>query len=341
MKPKKKKSNKLLITFLTLILCLVTITGVFLGTYYYMMNQSLGTVEKAIQAYVNDINKVNKSVGTLVKGQTIDADLAKKNLPGYIDSLTAIKDKAQKFVSTEKYKDTYANLVDGLTDNINLYRQILAILQNPNSSELQSAYNDLNKYKDQCLNHYAQFNIKDIKIDLPKEALNFVNYSSTYTLELAKIRRDADIKNSQALDFSEKLDAITQRFIPLRTDYAAQLQKIRSGSGSFDDLLAQIDQDRDKYTALKKDLLSMTIPDDKARTVHTAFKNIINDYDPYIQQLKYSVNNEKAKTTPGTALSSADITAIYADAEASLSKISDKYESYLKTFSDYKSNNIK
>lgn len=342
MKPKKKKSNKLLITCLTLILSAVVIAGVFLGTYYYMMNESLGSVESGIKDYVKQINDVNKRLGSLNKGQTLDTELAKKELPGDIEKLLNIKDNAQKFTSTERYKESFDNLVEGLNNNINLYKQILAVLQNPNSKDLQNAYNDLNKYKDECLNHYALFNVKDMKIDLPQEALQFVNSASAYTLELAKSRRDSDIKNSQAVDFSSKLDGISQRFVPLKTDYSQQLQKVRSGNGSFNDILNLIDQHKDQYNTIKKDFLSLIVPDDNARAVQTAFKGVLDSYESsYLPQIKFSVTNEQAKTTPSTPLKSDDIKGIYADANTNFSKMSDKYEAFLKAFNDYKSKNIK
>ena len=72
--------------------------------------------------------------------------------------------------------------------------------------------------------------------------------------------QDSDIIQDQAREFLLKLDDVSRRFLSFKTDYIEELQEIRSGSGSYDELLTLIDNQSGDYMDLKRDFLSITIP---------------------------------------------------------------------------------
>lgn len=338
-KEKKKKSNKIVNILICIVVLSFLIVGVFYGTYSYMITKSADSYEKNMSEHITTLNNINKKVAVFVKDQTIDTEAAKKGLSACIDELVALKSDLQGEVPSEQYKISHANIIDGVQSNAQIYRQILSILQNPSSNDIDKAVNNLTKYREECVKNYAQFSLKDKRVELPKEASAFIENSTSYTLELIKIKKDLDIKNAQNLEFSEKLNTVIAKFVPLKIDFKVQLQKIRTGIGSYDDVLALIDQNKEQYAALKKEYSSIT-PPQTASKVFYAFNSVLDDYNLFLQEIRFAVTNEKLmpKNKP---LDEISLKNLYTTSDERFSTLETNYDNFLKSFTDYKLNNIK
>lgn len=341
-KHKSKKRNKLSILIVVICLAAIIISGVFYGTYYYMMNQSVSLYEKTIKAKISDIGQTNKKTALLVKGASIDTDLIKKDLPQHINKLTEIRDSLKDLTPPKINKQSQLYIEEGLHNNILLYRQILSIVQNPNSKDISNTINDLKNYNDEMINNYTQYQNKSFDVLLPKETRDFITKSTTYVNELVKIQKDTDVKIRYIMDFTEKLDVVINKFIPIKTDLGASLQKVRSSNGNFDDVLTQIDDTKDKFNSLKSDFSSAKPPKDSkdANLVYNSFSRILEDYNLFLNELRFAVSTEKAKTK-GKPLSDEELKNIYSASNAKFTDLSAKYDNFLKTYSEFKSNNIK
>jgi hypothetical protein len=341
-KQKKKKSNKLLILIVILCLAVISIAGVFYGTYYYMMNQSVSSYEKTIKTKITDIGQTNKKTSLLMKGASIDTELVKKDLPQYINKLTDIRDSLKDLTPSNTHKQSQIYIEEGLQNNILLYRQIHSIVQNPNSKDISSTLNDLKNYNDEMINNYTLYQNRSFDILLPKEARDFIAKSSNYVNELVKIQKETDVKVRYIMDFAEKLDSVINKFIPIKTDFGTSLQKVRAGSGNFDDVLIQIDDAKAKFNNLKGDFSSSKPPKDskESNTIYNSFGKILEDYSLFLNELRFAVSTEKAKAK-GKPLSNEELKNIYLTSNTKFGELSTKYDNFLKAYSEFKSNNIK
>ena len=341
-KRKKKNSNKLLIVILIVSLAAATITGVFYGTYYYILNQSFSSYEKTIKSKISEIGQTNKKTSLLIKGSSIDTELIKKNLPEHINKLTEIRDSLKELTPSITHKQSQIYLEEGLHNNILLYRQIQAIVQNPNSRDIANTLNELKNYNDEMLNNYTSYQNKSFEILLPKETRDFISKSTSYVNELAKLQKDSDIRVGYIMDFAEKLDSVINKFIPIKTDFGPSLQKARSSGGNLNDVLSQIDDTSDKFKSLKNDFSAAKPPKDskEANGIYNSFSKILEDYGLFLNELRFAVSTEreKAKVKPPTG---EELKGIYSTSNTKFADLSTKYDNFLKSYSEFKSNNIK
>lgn len=341
-KRKKKKSNKLLVFTLVICFALIAIAGVFYGTYSYMVNQSFSSYEKTIKSTISDIGQANKKTSAFIKGASIDTELIKKDLSTHINKLTEIRDSLRELTPSNTHKQSQVYLEEGLQSNILLYRQILSIIQNPNSRDIANTLNELKKYNDEMLNSYTSYQNISFDILLPKETRDFISKCTTYVNELVKLQSESDIRVSYIMDFTEKLDSVINKFIPIKTDFGPSLQKARTNGGNLNNVLSQIDDTSDKFKSLKNDFTVAKPPKDskEANTIYNSFSRILEDYSLFLNELRFAVSTEreKAKTNPPT---SEELKGIYSVANAKFADLSVKYDNFLKAYSEFKSNNIK
>lgn len=337
LKEEKKKSYKFVFPIIFVSTLALLMMGVFYITYNVIMNDSSSSYEKSIRELAKKVNETNKKVAAFNKDKTVDTELTKKDLPAYIDDLLILKSDIQDETPTEKFRVSQLSLLQGVSSNILIYRQILSIIQNPNSSDIDKSVNDLDKYKAECISNYQNFIVRDIKVQLPSETLTFIESSTNYALELIKTRKQIEIKVAQNQDFIDKMDAVIANFIPLKSDFTPQLQKLKESVSAFDDVLNFFDQTSDKYLNLKKDFAAISIPEKTTNKLYNTFNSLLDDYALYLQEMKFSVKNQKLKTKD-IPLDNDSIKVIYASAMDKYNTLDTNYNTFLKSYTDFKNN---
>jgi hypothetical protein len=338
---KKKKENKHKPVFVaaSIITLLFLAAAVFYGTYYFMINKSTSSYEKAMNLAINQITEENKKVASYNKSLTIDPEKAKENLEGNINKLISIKNIINNELPTEKYRLSHSNLINGLTNNINLYRQILAMLKNPSSNDIERSLNALTKYEEECEKNYKLFSIKDLKIALPKEAKNFIKNTNGYLTEVVRINKDLEIQNSQNLEFSDSMDNVVADFEEIKTDFSSQLEKVRDNRDNFDNVINTIDSCKEKYLNIKRDFSSIAVPQN-ARKTQNYFNSVLDDYNLFLQEIKFaaSLEKEKAKDVP---IDEKTLKMLYAASAEKYLTMDNNFNNFLKIYNDFKENYIK
>lgn len=338
-KNKKETKHKPLITVISIIVLLLLGAAVFFGTYFLMIDKSASSYEKAIDSAINQITEENKKVGTYNKSLTIDPEKAKENLEDNINKLKSIKDLINTEIPTEKYRLSHRYLIEGLNNNISLYRQILVMLQNPGSKDIERSLSSLAKYEEDCEKNYSLFSIKTLKIALPSEAKDFIKNTNDYLTEVVRINKDLEIQNSQNVEFAESMDKVIEAFEEIKTDFSPHLEKARAGKDSLENVISTIDSYKDKYLALKGDFSTIAVPQN-ARKTQNYFNSVLDDYSLFLQEIKFAVSSEKDKALdkpmPGETLK-----VIYAASTERYLTMDNNFTNFLKVYKDFKENNIK
>lgn len=306
--------------------------GVFYGTYYMIIDKSSSSYENTVKIVVDKINEVNTSTTELLKGQAIDPEKIRKELPGKIDTLSKEKEKLSDITATDKYKKDHENLISGLDKNILMFRQIDAIIENPAGKDLDKAGEDLKKYRDDALANYALVNIKNLRISLPDSSLKLVDYTSTYVYEKVKFNREKEITQSQSLDFINSLDALVSRYSAINSDLSVQMTKVRNEKGNMDNVIALADKNKDELASVHQEFSVLTVPS-KAANCYKLFSKTLEDLNAYLESFSYSANNEKLL---GDNVTVDKLKEIYSEPNSLYGQLTKDYNSFLKSYSEFR-----
>lgn len=335
MKKKKKKNFTPLIIFLVITL---VATSIFLGTYYYFIGNSYKTYEKSIKANIDKINVLNLSTSSLVNGQTINAEEAKKTLPKCIDGLSKVKNSLLDLNPTEKYKEMHNSLINGLTSNILLYKELNSTLTSSNTN-IESSIESIKNYKDSCMSSYSLVYINNSTITLPEGCLNFIVSSQSYTYELARQKRDKEIVQNQNLEFINVVDVNLNKFDKLQANYSLSLKSIKDSKGNLNDLLNKLENDKYEFAKIKNDFSKISVPS-KSSEVFSLFNKTLDSYSLYLQDFKYALSNESAQTST-SSLDQKVLDSLYKSSEEDYKKYLDLYDDFSKKYNEFKNSAIK
>lgn len=330
-------SNKKTINSLLLILSFILIgIGVFYGTYYFFISKSVSSYEKVVTTEINTINRINETTSAFTKGQTINTEKILNELPSYISSLKISEEKLRKLNTNNKYSNDHENLLLGLKENISMYNQIYIICKNTKNVTLDKALTSLQNYRNNCMNYYALISIKDIKIDLPKECIDFVNNTVYFTEKQIRLNIDTQIANSQNKDFLNSLSNLIDTFNSINKDVSPQIVESRDNKENYDKLLNTLNNYQNTLNSIKSNLSSLTIPDD-GTDLYNSFIKVLNDYNGYIQDFKYAVKTEKLASS--ISISQEDsINKLYESANEKLKILNTDYDIFLKEYNKFKDN---
>lgn len=328
----KKKKNRAVIIILGILVFVLLVGGVFFSTYYLFIDKSANSYENGVKNIVTKINEVNKSVGVFNKDQSIDPDKIRKEMNSKIDALTGLKDKAQSLVPTEKYKQDNNNFINGLDKNILIYRQIAAIVDNPEGKDIEQAGQNLLQYRDECIQNYSSTHYKGFQIALTNECTTLIENTSNYVNAYIKLNRDKEITDTQKQSFVTSMDDIVSKFAPINIDFSTQLSQVRNSNGNIDDIIALVNKNKDSLDNLQQQFTNLTVPSN-AVSCYKLFNKVIEDYSAYLQSFVYSANNEKLA---GTGLTQSKLDEIYSSPTAKLKAVTSDYNSFAKAYNDFK-----
>lgn len=329
-------SNKKIVNSLLLTLAFILIgIGVFYGTYYLFINKSVSSYEKIVKTEINNINRINETTTSFTKGQTIDTEKILKELPGYISSLKTSEEKLKKITANNKYSNDHKNLLLGLKKNIYMYDQIYIICKNTKNSTLDKALTSLQNFRNESMNHYALISIKDIKIDLPKECIDFVNNTVYFTEKQIRLNIDTQIAHSQNKDFLNSIGKLVDIFNSINKNLSPQIVEARNNKEEYDKLLNNLNSYQATLNSLKSNISNLTIPDD-GTDLYRSFIKVLNDYNGYIQDFKYAVKTEKLASISSSQDNS--INKLYESANEKFKILNSDYDIFLKEYNKFKDN---
>lgn len=334
-----KESNKKLLTTLSLVLGAIFIgVAVFYGTYYFFINKSQSSYSTKVKTEVGNIDKVNEASYIFTKGQTIDVNKIESSLSDSIASLQASHSKLKSLTVTNKFSKNHNNLILGLENNILMYKQILSIVKNPQNPDLANSLLELQKNRDDCMNYYALVSIKGIKITLPNESLEFLNNTIAYTQKQIRQNADAQIVSSQNHDFLLSLNEISTKFSQIKKDYMNSVINSRTSLTGYDNLLNELNNTESTLSEIKANLSDLSIPKD-AVPVYEAFVKVLEEYDTYVQNLKYSIKTEKLTSISGLP-NNDSLDKLYNAPKEQIKVVESTYRSFIKLYNEFEDKTV-
>ena len=339
MEPTKKKSLNLFFIFSLISLCII---GLFIIIYISAIKTPYNAYENNINTYIKQINKENLATEVFIKKGILDTQTAKTNLPKIISSLQKTKDKIQILVPSDTYKFHQISLIQGLTNNINMYVQLLNVLNNPEAMDISASRNNVKGFKEQCIKYYSQVNINKINIGLQKNTISFVDSSIYYIDQLVKIKSNQTIVISQNTDFINGIDGIFKNFQIIKTDFKAPLYSLRnnsSDSSRYDTLINLIAKNKTDLSDLKIELTKISVPEKSSSSnplaVFEALKNNINDYGLYLDSFISALSSEKVQASYDSFDKNiAD--KLYTESDVKMATVIKDYNGFIEVYNGFK-----
>lgn len=331
-----EKSKKKIFIRLSIALGFIAIAvGVFFLSYYLSMGTSYSSFETTLKNSINKTINANEKTSSLLNGQKVDVAKVKKNLPSIIDSLVSIKDNISGSNPPDKLKPTYNEYLSGLNNNISLYKALNNLISDQDNINADSI-NQAAKYRDDCMSNFSSVNYNDVNISLPDSSINFINISISYLNNLWIGIKDTQIRQSQNTDFFNAIDGVIEQFNSLKTDFSQAAAKARSGSDTYDNVLASIDKNADALSKLQSSLSNIVLPSSGASPSNEAINKLLNDYSDYLQSFRYALSNEKAQAQSGATIDDNTVSTFYATSTSEYNTAGDDYNNFMDTYSKYK-----
>ena len=328
-------NNKRKIFKITLFLCIImTSIGIFLASYYSSINKVYDSYETTLVTSINSINETNKNVAQFNKSQTIDVDYAKKHLPYIIKDLSTLRDDLVMSQPSSKYKKDYESLKSGLDKNLLIYRQILAILNNPSGSDVEVSMENLKTYRNDCMNFYSLIDTHNVKISLPDTSLTFIDNVLNYSYSALRIKKETDIKSQQNIEFINRIDSLCSNFIDTKTNFYSYVINIRKKDMSYEDLLPLVNDNFTKLIKIQTDFKSLSIPPSAIPT-YEGFKTLLDVYERYLRDFRLALTSEKVQSL-SAVVDSTTLDALYTSSNVKFGEVQTCYNNFIKAYVELK-----
>lgn len=337
---KPTKLNKLLKLFVILSVVTISLIIIFFWTYYSFTNSSYAEFNKEIVAYTKNITEQNELVENLFTGDILNEEDSKTSLPKIRDELLDTLKGLKALNPPKKFESDFTFLKEGLDYNIQVYKQIIAILNRPYSNDLENSLTELSGFTDKCMENYSLIINKSMYIFLPDTTLKYIDAVNSYANKSIIERDSKKLIKEKNIEYAKLIEEINKKFMTVynKRDYNSLVEKARKEKSNYTDIIILIDEAQSELLPLEEELKSVSIPQD-AESLTKLFNGILNNYKLYLQSFKHAVVNEQnsvlTKDTDKKALES-----LYNDSKEKLNSIDESYERFIKLFSKFKNDNI-
>lgn len=337
---KPTKLNKLLKLFIILSIVTISLIIIFFWTYYSFTNSSYAEFNKEIVTYTKKITDQNELVENLIISDSLNEENSKASLPNIRDELLDTLKALKALNPPKKYENDFKFLKEGLNYNIQFYKQIIAILNRPYSNDLENSLADLSVFTDKCMENYSLIINKSMYIFLPEVTLKYVDAVTSYSNK-SIIERDAKkLIKEKNLEYANSIEEINKKFITIynKRDYNSLVEKAREKKSNYTDIIILMDEAQSELLQLEQGLKNISIPKD-AESLTNLFTEILNEYKLYLQGFKQAVVNEQNHVLTKNADEKV-LQLLYDGPKEKLSSLDKSYEKFIKSFSQFKNDNI-
>lgn len=303
---KDKKKLVLLSAAITFNIFLI----IFIFFNLFTLNEYYSS-RKQLSTYISTIYKINTNVAAINNGQTIDIEKAKDTLPSVINSLINVNKELENYNGNFRYKVTFNSLKSGLDNNILMYKQLLTILNNLESTDINSSMKNVIMYKNNCDKYYSSIRSSNRSFGLPKDSTILTTNASAYVSNFITLKKDTDISNTQNMEFVNNLNNILKNFNSIKVDLSYYAKSARENAISYDSAVAKVQINKDNFNNLMQQFSQINVPVSQIK-IYINFKNVFDDYNSYLDSFSSALNkeNESSKSQDN----SSDFSSLYKDA---------------------------
>ena len=235
---------------------------------------------------ISEINLTND-----LENENITTENYIKSIENKLSKISIIENDLKSLSVSPKRKDLLNTLSNGLNKNKELFDEILAILNNPNSSKISSDYENILKIKEECENYYSICRANLIPVYLYKENNTYLKDIFYYINELIKSNRDKKFIQNRKNDFIVAMKSILSKLSSMDEKLFETAKLIKNSNRDLKVLINDIDNKNKSLQELKNDLYSLPIPE-KANDSFIALEKSLKAYGTYINYFRKGLVDE-------------------------------------------------
>lgn len=310
--------------FLSFVICLCSVsvhTMLIPDRHYDSLNKNSSLIEVA-----KNINSTNKKILTLTD-ISLSNETLKSTLPNTVEELQSIKDSLD---SSDEIISNKTNLLDGISNNILFYNQLLAILNNPKGTDVSNSLESLMSYGETTSNCYKT--LSPINISFADNGKIFMkNFETGIYREISTLQtKSSNIKNNK--EFLNIFENTTSNFFKTNKNYIALIEKCRTNHLEFKEVLNDLDKTSKVVDSLGMELYSITAPSDGS-DVFSSFSKLVDSYSLYLKSTRQALYSEMFAPK---SLASNDIDELYSTAKDEYEKLESSIKTFSELFNNYK-----
>lgn len=301
---------------------------------FYTLN-TFNQYKKKLNGYTSNISRTNIAAFAMKNSTTIDTDNLKVSLTKAIASLSTQLNSIDDLKLDDRYKADFDNLKLGLSNNIIMYKQLLAIFNNLNSTDISNSIKNVMNYEHLCNHYYSNIKSKNTNFSLPKQCSTNLSTASKYVVTLVRINKDNTIANTQKLEFENNINNILEKFNSIKVNLNYYAENARKKITTYDSALAKINQQKSDFNDILMLISEINVPEDNLE-IYSSLKSVLSAYNSYLNSFSYALNEEKSAAANSNR--NTDYSNLYMDANKKFEAMNKALET-LKTQQNTTNNN--
>lgn len=327
--------------FLKGLLIFILIIGAAAFAMYYAYNHFMGGSTAQYESSIAEINSrvddANAKVAEVLKGSVdLPADEIKKILPTTYDAFNEISKDLSDIPAPSAFSASHNKLVEAVKLNKLIYQQLGDILRNPINQDMEKTINAMNQNIEECVNNYIAVDIKSSNFRLPDEVQNMTSKVNLWVKQKqSEYARVSELMASFSKYFNS-MSALIVDYEGSRVDINTELNAARADRASWDKPLLLIEENEEKVKIVKANYESLKVPS-QLKAFNKEFAPILDDTLLYYSKLRLAIQtdmgfNKEGLTEEQINAKTAEIQALYQDADASYSSANTNYQKYTANF---------
>ncbi|MEW9095623.1 MAG: hypothetical protein AB2417_11130 [Clostridiaceae bacterium] len=312
------------IFFITPIVIVILVCTYFFIRKNYVVNRH------SLKYYTKKINEINSGTNSLIKGDSINIDKSKEELPKIISELVIVKNTLDSLTPSDKEIKLKNDIIKGVNNNIHIYEQLLSIFNNPKGKDIDKSCDNVKKYKNECLKYYP----------LEERSLKYIELSISHIEGLIRENKDKEIHHSHYKDFIDNLDGILSSFIEIKIDFLSYRDDINDNKLTYDEVINTLDYVTSEFEEVKSNFSKISVPNQGVEC-YKLFSKILDYYSSYLKSFEYAINKELESMKNDSSITVANSNYLYTESNLNYKLMNSNYNDFIKIYLDFKKENEK
>ncbi len=311
----------------------IVITLLLLFLSYKVFNYlTVSKSEKNISNIIERIIDVNSESSEFIGIKDVDVEKALKSIPKMKENMYKIIesiDYNNKNLSDNE-KNVYSHIYKGAQQNILIFDQLIAILNNPTGKDVLIACDDLKSYEKNANDHYANLIVKNKPLSIGQSLSKFIDSSINYCISKSNSKKSEEIKENQLSKFGVRFNELFISFQNIKINFYSKVLDCRANKISYELVIKDINDTITKVDTIKKLLREMSIPNN-VLDIYEGLLKTVDMYSEYLIDIKYAMATEKVLSDKKDK-SEIDLDSLYDTANKTYNNMDILYDKFMKEY---------
>ncbi|MGL4730386.1 MAG: hypothetical protein ACRCW0_02235 [Clostridium sp.] len=313
--------------FLIYLLVVIGAISLFCLSFNLFKDDSISAISASntINELLEDVQAINENCSTFYKDNNLNEQKVISNINQIKKGLAKIKSNLNSSDETQK------SLINALENNMLIYDQMNAMLQNPTAKDIESSSKNLRTYYSNANSIYSNLGNEHVL----KETFYAIEATINYCFKTNDKDKETKIKDNQAALFISSIDTTVSTFEKFMDDLSLLTKQVRNDELTYELAISKVDDKLKNLNEISSDLNNLSIPS-KGMVSYDKLKSALNEYNNYLESFKYALSMEKMYSADKN-YSSKFFDSLYSTPKEYLNNFNDYYKKFKSSYIEYKS----